>query len=239
MKKIAVISDNYNLISRFRELIVNKNLEFVFHFYSTVNLNDETVKLINIKTDWKNFCSFNLILSLHCKQIFPAELTTTVKCINIHPGLNPYNRGWFPQVFSIINKLPAGATIHEIDEQLDHGNIIAQQTVKIESYDTSLTAYNKIIDAEFFLLENHIDAILSGSYVSATPYAEGNLNLKRDFTELCKINLDKKVSYREVLDHLRALSHGDYKNAFYEEDGRKIYVSISFEGSNTIATGKK
>ena len=43
-------------------------------------------------------------ISAHCKQIFPAKLVENVRCYNIHPGYNPYNRGWFPQVFSIINK---------------------------------------------------------------------------------------------------------------------------------------
>jgi methionyl-tRNA formyltransferase len=62
---------------------------------------------------------YQLVFSLHCKQIFPSELISNVKCINVHPGYNPLNRGWYPQVFSIIYDLPIGATIHEIDEVVD------------------------------------------------------------------------------------------------------------------------
>jgi methionyl-tRNA formyltransferase len=40
--------------------------------------------------------SYHLILSFNCKQIFPADLVSSVTCKNVHPGFNPYNRGWFP-----------------------------------------------------------------------------------------------------------------------------------------------
>ena len=41
--------------------------------------------------------NYNLVMSIHCKQLFPTELVNNVRCVNVHPGLNPYNRGWFPQ----------------------------------------------------------------------------------------------------------------------------------------------
>ena len=43
----------------------------------------------------------------------------------------------FQQVFSILNKLPVGVTIHEMDEQLDHGIIIVQKEINIFSWETS------------------------------------------------------------------------------------------------------
>jgi hypothetical protein len=46
--------------------------------------------------------SYDVIISWHCRQIFPKELIERVRCINIHPGFNPYNRGYFPHVFSDI-----------------------------------------------------------------------------------------------------------------------------------------
>lgn len=229
MKKIAVISDNIVLISRFRQLIIELNRKEDYIFYSTSQVNAENVNLIDVKKEWELLCSYYLIISLHCKQLFPKSLISKVKCINIHPGLNPYNRGWFPQVFSIINKLPAGATIHEIDEELDHGNIIGQKEINIESYDTSFTAYNKILDIEIDLLRQNLDSIISDNYKAFTPKSAGNLNLKSDFNELCRIDLDEKASYRDVIDHLRALSHDDYNNAFYEENGRKVYLRIIIE----------
>jgi dTDP-4-amino-4,6-dideoxyglucose formyltransferase len=172
---------------------------------------------------------YEMIFSLHCKQIFPPDLVNSVKCINIHPGLNPDNRGWFPQVFSILNSLPCGATIHEIDEQLDHGPIICQKEIKIEMWDTSLTAYNKILDAEIDLLSENIEKILDRKYETFIK-EEGNLNLKKDFDDLCKIDLDSKDSFKNHINKLRALTHGNYANAYFiDESGDKVYVKLELK----------
>jgi len=170
-----------------------------------------------------------LVLSLHCKQLFPAEMVKSIRCINVHPGYNPHNRGWFPQVFSILNNKKAGASIHEIDEQLDHGAIICQQEVQIEKWDTSLTAYLKIQDVEVQLLRENLTAILEGNYKTHVPIEEGNINLKKDFDSLCKIDLEKHVTMSKAIDYLRALTHGNYKNGYFidENTGKKIYVTIS------------
>jgi methionyl-tRNA formyltransferase len=174
---------------------------------------------------------YDLVFSLHCKQLFPDELVKKIRCINVHPGYNPYNRGWFPQVFSILNKMKAGATIHEIDEQLDHGPIIARKEVVIEAWDTSLTAYNKVQQAEIELLEENIENIIAGNYKTFKPEEEGNVNLKKDFAALCKLDLKETVTIAEAIDKLRALTHGEYKNAWFEHPvtGQKIYVSIQLE----------
>lgn len=106
--------------------------------------------------------TYDLIISLHCYQRFPSFLVQKVECINIHPGLNPYNRGWYPHVFSIVNKLPLGATIHEIDEDIDHGAIIAQHEVSLYSWDTSLTAYDRVVEAELSLIKENLIRLVWG-----------------------------------------------------------------------------
>src|SRR5687768_5901648 len=134
MKKGLVITDNAYLLNEFikiAEPLTPPEWSF-FYCCSTDDLADKFtfLKPIHLKSEFQEIIkAYDLVISLHCKQLFPAELVKAVRCINIHPGYNPYNRGWFPQVFSIINKLPAGATIHEIDEEIDHGKIIAQQQV--------------------------------------------------------------------------------------------------------------
>src|ERR1043165_3346946 len=170
VKKILVVSDNVFLIRAFHSLISAYPDVTVDYSCSPVNstlLQNTSLPVaihpLNIKEHWRQL-DHDLILSLHCKQLFPAGLVKKIRCINVHPGFNPYNRGWFPQVFSILNKKKAGATIHEIDEELDHGAIIAQKEVKIESWDTSLMAYEKIQGAEIELLKENLETILFHSY---------------------------------------------------------------------------
>jgi len=186
---------------------------------------------INLKEEWQEVVqSYDLVISIHCKQIFPAEMTRAVKCINVHAGLNPFNRGWFPQVFSIINGLPWGVTIHEIDEELDHGDIIIQEQMELHAWDTSSSAYNRILDKEIELLEKVLIKIVDGNYSTMKMPSEGNVNLKKDFKDLCMLDLNEKVTMKEAIDRLRALSYSGYKNAFFNDDyGNKVHISVKLE----------
>lgn len=243
MKKILVITDNEFLLKEFLLLISKKELtNFKFTFRYSFN-NKNSIKLKNAKNDItpinvskevdQIIKQFTLVISLHCKQIFPSELVNKISCVNVHPGYNPYNRGWFPQVFSILNKLPFGATIHEIDEKLDHGKIICQKMVPLFLHDTSESAYNRVLKAEIELLEEYLEIIINGNYTPKIPIYEGNLNLKKDFQALCEINLEEKATYGQVIDRLRALTHGDYNNAYFIDDrGNKVYIKIKLVKEN-------
>ncbi|BDD10060.1 hypothetical protein FUAX_24920 [Fulvitalea axinellae] len=237
--KVLLLTDNDQLLRRFRELVGEGDLDLIksYHFeyaYSWNNQefrekykNDDRIFPLKVATNTHELIrKYKVIFSLHCKQFFPEELVKNVRCINVHPGLNPYNRGWFPQVFSIINGLPCGATIHEIDEKLDHGPVICQEEVVIEKWDTSFSAYNKILDAEIRLLRNSLVDILDNKYVAVSK-PEGNVNLKRDFDDLCEIDLDNTDTFLNHINKLRALTHGEYSNAFFfDEEGRKIFINI-------------
>ena len=170
---------------------------------------------INPKKDFKHiFDNYDLIFSLHCKKIFPKVLTDSVRCINIHPGFNPFNRGVYPHVFSIIDGLPAGATIHEMDSGIDTGPIIIQQQVQVEPNDTSTTLYKRVIDAEMNILDIMLDRILDNDYKKSYPLIEDRqYNSMKDFKNLCRINPIQSGSFAEFYDLLRALSHVGYMNA--------------------------
>lgn len=150
---------------------------------------------------------YNLIISIHCLQFFPARLVKSVKCINLHPGYNPINRGWYPQIFAIINDLLIGATIHEMDEKLDHGFIIARELVPKYIWDTSETLYNRILEKEMELFENNFEKILHNNYQTIEPELDGNFFNKKDFQNTCRIDIMKQGSFLDFYNHLRALTH--------------------------------
>jgi methionyl-tRNA formyltransferase len=173
---------------------------------------------------------YNLVISLHCRQLFPRSVVNRIRCVNIHPGFNPYNRGWYPHVFSIIDGQKAGVTIHEIDEQLDHGPIIAQKECAIESWDTSGSVYARLMDIERELVLEHYAAILDGSYKTKPPAVEGNLNLKKDFERLRHLDLNEHGTFGDFLNRLRALTHDDLPSAsFVDVTGRKVFVRVVLE----------
>tara|TARA_B110000208_G_scaffold186698_1_gene243607 strand:+ start:1557 stop:2291 length:735 start_codon:yes stop_codon:yes gene_type:complete len=235
---VAIVTDNIYLANALEEIIESQCLYVSYSFTyfcspgSPMNEAEFNQKVtpIRLKTDANQLIgNYGIVLSAHCKQIFPPALVQSARCANIHPGLNPYNRGWFPQVFSILNGDPWGATFHIIDKELDHGDIIAQERLELQSWDTSLSAYLRVQEAEVKLLRNHLKAFLTGEAVTTSPVGNGNVNLKADFNELCALDLNAVGTLKDHIDLLRALTHGDYNNAYFvdKETGDEIYVGIS------------
>ncbi len=240
-EKLLVISENQELClflkGELEKHLFEHPLEVDF-CYTKFNRNPQKMiemgaKGINLKDKQvtrRIIQEYDLVFSLHCKQIFPSQLVENVCCINFHPGLNPYNRGWYPQAFSIINCLPVGATIHLMDAEVDHGEIIAQKKVDIEVSDTSLEVYKKIIEVEKELISKNIFNIVVGNYNSKMPQHEGNYNGEKDYRALCKLDLNSFASFEEHLNILRATSHGEFKNAYFVDDrGNKYFVRIVIE----------
>ena len=242
-KNALIISDNLALCKQFYSIIEKKKIsttKFTFstspftHKDSFIVSDDVEVKVFNLKDQNaidEIIANFDLVFSIHCKQIFPPDLVSKVKCINIHPGYNPINRGWYPQVFAIINDYQIGATIHEIDTELDNGHIIARAFVNKEVYDTSESLYNKVIAKEIELLEANLESILNNTYEAFQPESENNLFLKKDFNQLLHLDLNEETTVGKVIDKLRALTHGSYSNAYFidEKTGKKIYVGIQLK----------
>lgn len=242
-KNVLIISDNLALCRQFYAIIEEKKIDTTKFTFSTSPFTDKAsfivsdtvaVKVFNLKDQRaidEIIATYDLVFSIHCKQIFPADLVTNVKCINVHPGYNPINRGWYPQVFAIINDYQIGATIHEIDTELDNGHIIARAFVDKESYDTSETLYNKVIAKEIALLEQYLESILANNYQAFEPETESNLHLKKDFNQLLHLDLSEVTTVGKVIDKLRALTHGSYSNAYFidEKTGKKIFVGIQLK----------
>jgi len=235
--KIMIFTDNLYIYENFVKIIeykgLNKKHDFKYACSIANNIFKEidNVQELNIKDKATEIVdTFEFIFSCHSKQIFPALLVNNVRCINIHPGLNPYNRGWFPQVFSIINGLPVGVTIHVMDEKIDHGDIIVQEEVKIYESDSSLSVYRRVLKKEVKLFNMYIDKILSNDFDVYTPKSEGNYNSIDDYKNICKIDLDRNVTMREAINYLRAMSHAPYKNCYFvDSDKNRVYVSIELE----------
>ena len=121
-KSILIISDNLKICQEVKNLIKNDPIRkesFTFSispFSDLIEFNKILKKVIvfdlrNKKNIEEILHNYDLVISMHCKQIFPRDLVKKVKCINVHPGYNPINRGWYPQVFAILENRPIGATI--------------------------------------------------------------------------------------------------------------------------------
>jgi len=77
---------------------------------------------------------FDFFVVVSYGKIIPKEILELPKLgtINIHPSLLPAYRGPSPIVSAILNgDAETGITIIKIDEELDHGPILAQEKIKL------------------------------------------------------------------------------------------------------------
>jgi methionyl-tRNA formyltransferase len=241
LKQVSIISDNLELsefiFKQFKKY--TKNLEIRVKFYnspsgSVLNLSPFVKsKTINLTSEFELnelIDNSDIVFSLHCKQIFPKKLVESRLCINFHPGYNPFNRGWYPQAFSILNGLPIGATIHLMDEKIDLGKIIAQSETQIEEHETSFDVYRKIIELQKMLIIENLENIVSDNFTSKELTHNGNINFKKDFENLCNLKLDSVGTLRDHINLLRATSHDIFRNAYFiDSKGIKCYVKITIE----------
>jgi dTDP-4-amino-4,6-dideoxyglucose formyltransferase len=239
--RVLVITDNAFAKALFESCVVEARnagvqLNVSYRFspgnkaFLTAHANSKDFTPLNVRRDWSEVVGqFDLVFSAHCKQLFPAELVNQVRCVNLHPGLNPHNRGWYPQAFSILNGLPLGATLHRMDAELDHGAMYDQEPVTLVPWDTSLSAYEKVQAAEAVIMRRSFRGVLEDTMPELTP-GEGNLNLRADFDALREIDLNQTVTFQQAIDRLRALTHGNFNNAYFTTlAGRKVWVRLALE----------
>jgi methionyl-tRNA formyltransferase len=81
----------------------------------------------------------DLLISLACPQRLGPELLALPArgAINLHGALLPRYQGIFPSFWVLAKGEPeTGVTVHWMDDQLDHGDLLLQRTVRIEPRDT-------------------------------------------------------------------------------------------------------
>ena len=99
------------------------------------------------------------LLSRDFVRAFPNRI------LNIHPSLLPAFKGLDAQrqAFEYGVKV-SGCTVHFVDEDLDHGAIIAQKVVQIEDNDTPETLSAKILEHEHAIYVEAVKKIVEENY---------------------------------------------------------------------------
>lgn len=150
--------------------------------------------------------------------------------VNLHPAYLPYNRGQYPNVWSIIEGTSSGVTLHYIDEGIDTGDIIAQEEVPIELVDTGETLYRKLEQASVDLFTEIWPQIKAGKAPCRPQKGEvGTYHRTRDVEAIDEIDLDRAYSARDLINILRARTFPPYKGAYFKVNGRRVYIRVQLE----------
>jgi methionyl-tRNA formyltransferase len=164
---------------------------------------------------------FDYILKPEFLGLFPSGV------INLHPAYLPYNRGQYPNVWSIIEGTPAGATLHYIDPGVDTGDIISRLQVPVQPIDTGETLYRKLERACVDLFKETWPAIRSGQAPRVPQSSdEGTCHRTRDVEEVDCIDLDREYTARDLIDLIRARTFPPYAGAYFIDQERKVYLRL-------------
>lgn len=146
-------------------------------------VNREVVKNINP----------NIIINYYYKHIISREVINYVseRIFNLHISYLPWNRGSDPNYWSFIENTPKGVTIHQVDQGLDTGDIVAQQEVFFDERKESFaTTYQKLHKEIVKLFIENWRCIKQGTYQMKKQEGQGDLSHTKRFTVIFKGNGD-------------------------------------------------
>jgi methionyl-tRNA formyltransferase len=152
--------------------------------------------------------------------VFPSGI------INVHPAFLPYNRGAYPNVWSIVDGTPAGATIHYVDAGIDTGRIIGQKEVSVEPTDTGETLYWKLARACVELFAEAWPLIRSNRVPSIVQPEGGTSHRLADVAAIDEIDLDATYQARRLIDVIRARTFPPFPGAYFKVGERRVYLQL-------------
>ncbi|HQD13162.1 MAG TPA: methionyl-tRNA formyltransferase, partial [Chitinophagales bacterium] len=144
---------------------------------------------------------------------------------NLHASLLPQYRGAAPINWAVINgEKETGVTTFFLQHEIDTGNIILQETIKIEEEDNAGTVHDKLMNVGSQLVLKTVRAIEENKVQESPQSAINSPQLKhapKIFKETCLIDWQRPAA--EIHNLIRGLS--PYPAAFTYLDGKvlKIY----------------
>jgi phosphoribosylglycinamide formyltransferase-1 len=115
--------------------------------------------LLDNKVDLVCLAGYMRLLSPWFVQQFPARI------LNIHPSLLPAFPGLEAQQQAFAYGVRvSGCTVHFVDEELDHGAILVQNTVPVLDSDDEHTLAARILEQEHIAYPEAINIVLEGKF---------------------------------------------------------------------------
>jgi methionyl-tRNA formyltransferase len=165
-------------------------------------------------------------------QILPKEVLTLPKfgCINIHASLLPAYRGAAPINWAIIRgEHETGNTIMLMDEGMDTGSILMQQSLPIGLEDTAGALTEKLASLGAKLIITALPLLASGKL---TPVAQdGTIATMAPLLKKGDGLIDWDLSARDIHNRVRGLSPWPGAYSFLAGQAVKIITTGVLEGT--------
>jgi len=166
--------------------------------------------------------------------------------INLHASLLPDYRGAAPINWAIINgEEKSGVSTFFLQQEIDTGNILFQDTVAISEDETAGELHDKLMVAGASLLVKTVKAIDEGNYEEVSQEEiinrEGALSRQakhapKIFKEDCVINWDQPA--KQVFNMIRGLSPYPAAYTLFKDKTLKIFKATAEPGIPGLAPGE-
>ncbi|MBQ7287003.1 MAG: hypothetical protein IJW73_04505 [Candidatus Gastranaerophilales bacterium] len=195
-----------------------KNSKFELFFKDIFNPSqDYTIikskKLFDIKApsvNSKDFCAEiqrltpDLIIFGSWGEKFRRDILNLVPCVNFHPALLPKNRGANPYFWAIyLNQKVTGLTAHFMDEKFDKGDIILQEAITIDDFETGMSLKDKATRLARGMVGDLLD-LFDKNQIQPIKQQEEFASYEPQLTEK-ELLLDLTKPKEDVDRHIRAL----------------------------------
>lgn len=166
-------------------------------------------------------------LSMHYPYLLkPHVLERYGAVYNVHPGLLPWGKCYYPVFWALWAGEPCGCTLHRIDGGIDTGDVVAQRKVSVYEWDTGGTLHRRVSEAEKGLFLEWWPRLAAGEAVPCKPQgAGGSFHYRREFFALKQAAGLGQLSADDVLRLVRCLSHEQYTGLVVTFGGRRYEIS--------------
>lgn len=143
--------------------------------------------------------------------------------VNLHGSLLPQYRGAAPINWAVINgEQQTGVTTFKLQQDIDTGNILLQESFPIGEKDTAGEVHDKMKEIGARLVVRTIEGLVAGTLEEKPQPSDSTLkHAPKIFTETCLIDWNKPAT--DIYNLIRGLS--PFPTAFTHLDGKllKIY----------------
>lgn len=159
-------------------------------------------KIKNLHPALGILASYGAIIPKKVLNLFPLGI------LNIHPSLLPKYKGPSPIQSTILaGEQKTGVSIIKLDEEIDHGPIVAQERVMLKGDETTENLKKKLFGLGGSMIEQIIKKLENGEKIFATPQNHS----KESFTEkISRENGHIDVNYPPKPDLLKKMIRAYY-----------------------------
>ena len=141
----------------------------------------------NNKITLKQILKYDLCISYGYRKIIDEKILKDLDrpIINLHIYYLPYNRGVNPNLNSFVQKTPKGVTIHEINKNIDAGDILFQKKIHFK------IKKNTTFKDTYLILRKEIEKLFITNYQKI---------IMNDYKKFKQRKIKKRKVYKKNID---------------------------------------